>query len=468
MNKDILLSKNHFPTYCKYIYPKYIYADHLIEIMKALTDIEQGKLDRLILNLPPRSGKSLTVSTLFPSWFLTKQPDKRIIFSTYESNFASSFGAKVRDNIKDHPEFGININAKTNRKDEFEIKDHLGGYKSSGVGSSITGRGADIAIVDDPLKNSEEAKSSTIKDKIIDWYESTLLTRLEPDGAIIVIQTRWALDDLTGWLLENEPDEWKILNYPALNSKGESFFPERFTTEQYLRIKKSMSDYWWNALYMNNPIPDGGMFFKPNMIDLKHRLNTRIIKKCRAWDIATYEKLDKKKSNYTVGALLYLTEDSKVHIQNITRFRGTVGEVEKKIKYTIQNDAPETIQIFEQQPASAGIALKQHWSQYLAGYPIKWVYSNKDKESRALPLATAIENNVVSMKISDWNDTLIDEFTRFNPADDNFDDIVDACSLGFNYLNRSRNTLNMNTFREVNKLTTNNVGFGIFEKLNYR
>lgn len=468
MDKNILLAKNHFPTYCKYMYPKYIYADHLIEIMKALTDIEQGRLDRLILNLPPRSGKSLTVSTLFPSWFLTKQPDKRIIFSTYESNFASSFGAKVRDNIKEHDEFGIRINNKTNRKDEFEIKDHLGGYKSSGVGSSITGRGADIAIIDDPIKNAEEAKSSTIKEKIIDWYESTLLTRLEPDGAIILIQTRWALDDLTGWLLDNEPDEWTVLNYPALNDKGESFFPQRFTTEQYLRIKKSMSDYWWNALYMNNPIADGGMFFKPDMITLKHKLDERIVKKCRAWDIATHEELNEKKSNYTVGALMYLLSDNKVHIQNITRFRGTVGEVEKKIKNVMSNDDYDTIQVMEQQPASAGIALKQHWSQYLTGYPLRWVYSNKDKESKALPLATAIETGMVTMKPSSWNDDLIHEFEIFNPADDNFDDIVDSCSLGFNFLNRSRNTINMDTFRAVNNIKSNNVGTGIFSKLGRR
>lgn len=455
MNKDLLIAKSHFPSYCQYIYPKYIYANHLIEIMKSLTDIEQGKLDRLILNLPPRAGKSLTVSTLFPSWFLTKQPDKRIIFATYESNFASSFGAKVRDNIMLHDEFGIKVNSKSSRKDEFEIKDHLGGYKSSGVGSSITGRGADVAIVDDPIKNSEEAKSSTIKEKIIDWYESTLLTRLEPNGAIIVIQTRWALDDLTGYLLENEPDEWKVLNYPALNDKGESFFPERFTTEQYLRIKKSMSDYWWNALYMNNPIPDGGMFFKVDAFNYLRHIPVKVIKKCRAWDIATYEKLNEKKSNYTVGALLYLLNDNTVHIKNIVRFRGTVKEVENRIKATMANDTQDTIQILEQQPGSAGIALKKHWNTTFRGFPLSWIFSNKDKESRALPLATAIESGDVSLQPANWNSILKDEFMRFNPDDDNFDDIVDATSLGFNYLNRSRNTIDIDNFRKIN---------GIFSK----
>ena len=458
MDKEVLLAKSHFPSYCKYIYPKYIYADHLIEIMKALTDIEQGKLDRLILNLPPRSGKSLTVSTLFPSWFLTKQPDKRIIFATYESNFAASFGSKVRDNIALHPELGINIDNKSSRKDEFEIKGKLGGYKSSGVGSSITGRGADVAIVDDPLKNSEEAKSSVIKEKIDDWYESTLLTRLEPDGAIILIQTRWAIDDLTGYLLENEPDEWKVLNYPALTPKGESFFPERFTTEQYLRIKKSMSDYWWNALYMNNPIPDGGMFFRTDCINMMTHIPVKVVKKCRGWDIATYEKLDEKKSNYTVGALLYLLDDNTVHIKNIVRFRGTVGEVENRIKAVMNNDTPDVIQVLEQQPASAGIALKKHWSTMLRGYHISWILSNKDKESKALPMATAIETGDVSMQPAGWNEELKKEFLRFNPDDDNFDDIVDATAIAFNYLNRSRNTININSFKRVNGI------FGSFRR----
>ena len=458
MNKEILLAKNHFPTYCQYIYPRYIYADHLIEIMKALTDIEQGNLDRLILNLPPRAGKSLTVSTLFPSWFLTKQPDKRIIFATYESNFASSFGAKVRNNIIEHPELQIKVNSKTNRKDEFEIDGHLGGYKSSGVGSSITGRGADVAIIDDPIKNSEEAKSSVIKDKIIDWYESTLLTRLEPEGAIILIQTRWAMDDLTGYLLDNEPDEWKVLNYPALNEHGESFFPERFSTEQYLRIKKSMSDYWWNALYMNSPISDGGMFFKPDMIKPLTNIPCKIVKKCRAWDIAVYEKMTKK-SNYTVGALLYLLDDGTIHINNIVRFRGTTGEVERRIKSVMSKDEPDVIQVMEQQPSASGIALKDHWNSVLMGFPIVWKLSNKDKESNSLPLSTAIETNLISMKPANWNKELTDEMLRFNPDDDEFDDMVDATSLAYNYLSRGINRINMDTFRKVN---------GIFNKMSRR
>ena len=165
---------------------------------------------------------------------------------------------------------------------------------------------------------------------------------------------------------------------------------------------------------------------------------------------------------------MYLLSNNEVHIQNITRFRGTVGEVERKIKNVMSNDDYDTIQVMEQQPASAGIALKQHWSQYLTGYPLRWVYSNKDKESKALPLATAIETGMVTMKPSSWNDDLIHEFEIFNPADDNFDDIVDSCSLGFNFLNRSRNTINMDTFRAVNYIKSNNVGTGIFSKLGRR
>lgn len=456
MNKDVLLAKSHFPTYCKYIYPKYIFSNHLIEIMRALTDIENGNLDRLVLNLPPRSGKSLTVSTLYPSWFLTKNPDKRIIFATYESNFASSFGSKVRDNIVEHSEFGIKINNRVKRKDEFEIKNHLGGYKSSGVGSSITGRGADVAIIDDPIKNSEEAKSSTIKEKIIDWYESTLLTRLEPEGAVILIQTRWAIDDLTGFILENEKDEWKVLNYPALKENGESFFPERFSTEQYLRIKKSLSNYWWNALYMNNPINDGGVFFKPENIKIMQHIPVRIVKRCRAWDIATYEKFNARKSNYTVGTLMYLLNNNQVYIDNIIRFRGNVGEVEARMKSIMESDGYDVTQVIEQQPGSAGITLKSHWHSIFKRFPLQWVYSNKDKASRALPFSSAIEMGEVSMKPAPWNDILISELRGFNPNNDNFDDVVDSSSLAFNYLNKTRKGIDMNTFRSVN---------GIFKRI---
>lgn len=450
MDKNILVAKKHLPTYMKYCYPKYIYANHLIEIMEALNKVAKGEIDRLVVNMPPRAGKSLTISTFFPSWYLTNYPDNRIIFATYSSSFAASFGKRVKENIIDHPEFGVKIDPAMSHSTEFEIDKHLGGYKASGVGSSITGRGCDILIIDDPIKNAEESKSSTIKNKILDWYESTALTRLEPNGSVVLVQTRWSVDDLTGYLLNNEGDDWTILNYPALNEKGESFFPERFSTEQYLRIKKSLSDYWWNALYMNSPVPEGGSFFRPDMIGEYKRLDVRIIRKCRAWDIATYDTLDEKKSNYTVGALLYLLSDNRVCIDNLVRFRGTVGQVERKITEVMKNDDPNTVQVIEQQPGMAGIALKQHWNQIFSGFPVTWIYSNQDKESRALPLANAIETDNFMMRKAPWNKEFVKEMGLFNPIDDNFDDIVDATSLGFNYLNRSRQTISLEQFKKVN------------------
>lgn len=450
MDKNTLIAKKHLPTYMKYCYPKYIYANHLIEIMEALNKVAKGEIDRLVVNMPPRAGKSLTISTFFPSWYLTNYPDNRIIFATYSGGFAGSFGKRVKENIVNHPEFEVKIDPAMSHATEFEIYGHLGGYKASGVGSSITGRGCDILIIDDPIKNAEESKSTTMKNKIIDWYESTALTRLEPNGGVVLVQTRWSIDDLTGFLLEKEGDDWTVLNYPALNEKGESFFPQRFSTEQYLKIKKSLSDYWWNALYMNAPVPEGGSFFRPDMIEQYKRLDVRIVRKCRAWDIATYDNLDEKKSNYTVGALMYLLSNNKVCIDNMVRFRGTVGEVERRITDVMSNDDPDTIQVIEQQPGMAGIALKQHWNQIFRKYPVTWVYSNQDKESRALPLANAIETDNFMMRTSNWNKDFIKEMGRFNPIDDTFDDIVDATSLGFNYLNRSRQTLSIDKFKKVN------------------
>lgn len=450
MDRNTLIAKKHLPTYMKYCYPKYIYANHLIEIMEALNKVAKGEIEKLVVNMPPRAGKSLTISTFFPSWYLTNYPDNRIIFATYSGGFAHSFGKRVKENIVNHPEFEVKIDPAMSHATEFEILGHLGGYKASGVGSSITGRGCDILIIDDPIKNAEESKSTTMKNKIIDWYESTALTRLEPGGGVVLVQTRWSIDDLTGFLLEKEGEDWTVLNYPALNEKGESFFPQRFSTEQYLKIKKSLSDYWWNALYMNAPVPEGGSFFRPDMIEQYKRLDVRIVRKCRSWDIATYDNLDEKRSNYTVGTLLYLLSNNKVCIDNMVRFRGTVGEVERRITDIMSNDDPDTVQVIEQQPGMAGIALKQHWNQIFRKYPITWVYSNQDKESRALPLANAIETDNFMMRTSNWNKDFIKEMGRFNPIDDTFDDIVDATSLGFNYLNRSRQTLSIDKFKKVN------------------
>ena len=215
--KELAIIKAHFPSFAKFVYPKYKFAPHLLEIAEAFRGILNGEIKRLIINMPPRFGKSLTTSTIFPAWYLINKPDHRVLFTSYEANFAASFGMKARDIVDEYGKYwDIYVNKKSKAKNSWDIKNHLGGMNTAGVGGSITGRGADVLIIDDPIKNAEEALSPARKQAIRDWFDSTAYTRLEPDGVLILIQTRWSVDDLTGQLLQEDIEDWHTLIYPHL------------------------------------------------------------------------------------------------------------------------------------------------------------------------------------------------------------------------------------------------------------
>jgi len=165
---------------------------HLEVIEKALIDVVNGKIKRLMINMPPRHGKSEKISKYFPAWYLLTKPNNRIILSSYEANFAASWGRKVRNLIAEFGYLkGVFLDPKANAADRFFIKGFKGELNTAGAGGAITGKGADVIIIDDPVKNAEQAQSPVYQEKIWDWYRSTAYTRLEPDGAIIIIMTRW-------------------------------------------------------------------------------------------------------------------------------------------------------------------------------------------------------------------------------------------------------------------------------------
>lgn len=244
------------------------YAAHTKLIEDKLLDVASGKINRLMINMPPRAGKSMLVSHYFPAWYLGRYPDKRIILTSYESSFAASWGRKARTVLEEFGEqvFGIKISQVSAAADEWEIAKHVGGMSCAGAGSAITGKGANILIIDDPHKDASEAMSKTIQEKIFDWYKSVAYTRLTPDGAIIIIQTRWNVDDLSGKLLyemNNEGGEkWEVLSLPALAEENdplgrgvdEGLWPEGgWGTEKYQKIKQVQTPWIWSALYQQRP-----------------------------------------------------------------------------------------------------------------------------------------------------------------------------------------------------------------------
>jgi predicted phage terminase large subunit-like protein len=251
--------------FTEYTNPLYQRAQHHEQIAAKLEAVERGEIDRLMIFMPPRHGKSELASKRFPAWCLGRDPKRQIIAASYNSDLANDFGRNVR-NLVNEPEFGQVFPGVTLAPDSQAANrmntNHAGAYVAAGVGTAVTGRGAHIALIDDPFKDREEADSERRRETVWDWYRSTLYTRLMPGGAIVLIQTRWHEDDLAGRILEQEPEQWDVLELPAVNKAGEALWPEWYDIEALTRIKATIGPREWSALYQQQPQPDEGTFFQ--------------------------------------------------------------------------------------------------------------------------------------------------------------------------------------------------------------
>lgn len=251
---------------------------HLQALNRELVRIERREITRLIVTMPPRHGKSVLTSEVFPPWYLGHHPDHRVMLASYEASFAASWGRKGRALLRRFGPtyFDLAVSAESSASNEWGIAGHRGGMSTAGVGGALTGKGADVLIIDDSVKNSEEANSPVMRQKVWDWYTSTAYTRLEPDGAIIVMHTRWHADDLIGRILKTSDEngeEWTVVNFPAYavehdaigRSPGDPLWPERFSRERLEQIRTIdvASDYVWDALYQQNPQSKQGKIFDP-------------------------------------------------------------------------------------------------------------------------------------------------------------------------------------------------------------
>jgi predicted phage terminase large subunit-like protein len=252
-------------AFTEYTNPAYQRAQHHEQIAAKLEAVERGDIDRLMIFMPPRHGKSELASKRFPAWCLGRNPKRQIIAASYNSDLANDFGRNVR-NIVAEPEFGqvfpsVSLAPDSQAANRMNTN-HGGAYVAAGVGTAVTGRGAHIALIDDPFKDREEADSERRRETVWDWYRSTLYTRLMPGGSIVLIQTRWHEDDLAGRILEQEADQWEVLELPAINTAGEALWPEWYDVEALNRIKNTIGPREWSALYQQQPQPDEGTFFK--------------------------------------------------------------------------------------------------------------------------------------------------------------------------------------------------------------
>lgn len=255
-------------------------GNHLDVLDEALMKVSSGELKRLIVTMPPRHGKSERVSRKFPAWHIGRNPDDEIILASYSVDLSRGFSRIARDTLSSNTGvFEVEVDRNNQSAESWGTSGYRGGLHAAGVGGPITGKGARIAIIDDPVKNAEEADSENQREKIWEWYTSTLYTRLTPDGRIVVVMTRWHEDDLVGRLLKKEADEikegvhkgerWTVINFPALAEKddylhrpeGEPLWPEQgFDKDRMEQIKIDVGSRVFNALYQQRPsAADGNM-----------------------------------------------------------------------------------------------------------------------------------------------------------------------------------------------------------------
>ena len=252
-------------AFTSYTFPGYEPARHQTILDQHLEAVERGEIDRLMVFMPPRHGKSEKTSKRFPSWYLGRNPTRQIIAASYNSDLATDFGREVK-NIMGSPEYGdvfpsVRLRQDSRAADRMNTEQG-GAYFAVGVGTATTGRGAHLALIDDPFKDREEADSELKRSRVWDWYRSTFYTRLMPGGAVVITLTRWHEDDLAGRLLEQNADEWTILDLPAINANGEALWPEWYDLDALERIRGTIGPREWSALYQQKPQPDEGTFFQ--------------------------------------------------------------------------------------------------------------------------------------------------------------------------------------------------------------
>lgn len=415
--------------FTKYTNPAYQAAPHHFLIADALERVMHGLTKRLIICMPPRHGKSELASRRFPAMFMGTYSDKQIIAASYNSDLANDFGREVR-NIVDGIEFKALYDTTLASDSKAANRWHTdsgGMYVAAGVGTAITGRGADILLIDDPFKDRQEADSEVTRQRVWDWYTSTAYTRLMPGGAVVVINTRWHDDDLSGRLLaeqENGGDQWEVLSLPAIDKYGRALWPEWYPLERLEQIKGVLPARDWNALYQQNPIPDDGDYFKADWFSEYDELPENL----RIYGASDYAVTDGG-GDFTEHGIVGVDSNNNIYIVDWWRAQTTSDVwIDKKCDMIIEH-SPHCW-FGEAGPIRRAIEpfLMKRMQQREAFCRIEWLASINDKPTRARPIqALASMGKVFFPNYAPWKHDLLSQMLRF-PAG-KLDDGVDVMSL---------------------------------------
>ena len=427
--RKLNLAEKRFIPFVKHVWPEFIEGDHHRKIAKKFEDIANGKIKRLIVNMPPRHTKSEFASYLFPAWMVGKNPKLKVIQTTHTGELAVRFGRKMK-NLVDQETFrqvfeDCRIAADSKAAGRWETNKG-GEYYAAGIGGAITGRGADLLIIDDP-HSEQDALSDTAMDSAYEWYTSGPRQRLQPGGAIVIVMTRWSTKDLTGKLLnaQSEPkaDKWEVVEFPAIMPSNTPVWPNYWKLEELEAVKASLSESKWQAQWQQNPTSEEGsiikrewwkMWDKEDIPDLIHII--------QSYDTAFSKKETADFSAITTWGVFYPKfKGPHLILLDVKKGRWDFPELKKIALEEYKYWEPETIII---EAKASGTPLTHELRQI--GVPVVNFTPSKgnDKHVRVNSVAPLFEAGKVYYPDKRWAEEVIEECAAFPYGE--HDDLVDS------------------------------------------
>lgn len=418
-------------------------APHLQRIAEKLEAIERGEIKRLFVTCPPRHWKSSLCSEKFPTWFLARHPDKSVIAAAHTLALVEKFSRNVRDTILANLHFKELFPKLQIRHDAAGVSDWSlryawrSSFRAVGVGGALLGSGADLILIDDPIADAFEAMSKTQRDNLWQWYQTTLRTRLEPGGSIVLIMSRWHEDDLAGRLMAasraEDGEKWETLHLPALDVAGEALWPERWPLAGLEQVKKAIGSRAFAAQFQGDPRHDeGAILDSSKLVMVEESELPKFSKVVRSWDLAFS---DRQGADYVAGAKLGLAPNGDRYILHLKRLHGRWTASKPSIIDTAQEDGARVTCSIEANGTQLGYFQDIQADARMQRIEVLPDKPEGTKEMRASVWGSRLVDGIIKCVRAPWNAMLFDQMNYFPNTD--HDDLVDAVSAAFAQLGES-------------------------------
>ena len=432
-------ARSDFMAYVKYVWPNFIHGRHHEKMAAAFQRVAEGKVKRLIINMPPRHTKSEFASYLLPSWFLGMFPDKKIIQTSHTAELAVGFGRKVRnlvdsDAYKDiFPTVALQADSKAAGR---WATNFAGEYFAIGVGGAVTGKGADLLIIDDPHSEQEAALSEVnpeIYDKTYEWYTSGPRQRLQPGGAIVIVMTRWSKKDLTGQVVkaaaQRSGEEWEVIEFPAILPSGNPLWPQFWSLKELEALKTELPNSKWQAQYMQQPTSDVSAIIKREWWKIWEEESPPYCEFIiQSWDTAFLKTERADYSACTTWGVFYKPDDTgreqaNIILLNAFKKRMEFPELKQRAFQEFKEWNPDTL-VVEAKAAGSPLIFELR----AMGIPVQEYSPSKgnDKIARLNSVADIFASGRVWVPNTNWAEELVEEVASFPSGE--HDDLVDSMS----------------------------------------